>query len=96
MKKFLARHAENIKSLNAEWKLKFDDVIEKTNLEIKIVREKIEQEIEKRRLATESFNREKLIELENELRERVNVERDEEIERAVDRIGIYFITIKPD
>ena len=87
---FLARHADNIKSLNAEWQLKFDDVIEKTSLEIKIEREKFEQKIEKNRLATESSNREKLIELENELRERVKVERDEEIERAVDRIGIYI------
>ena len=95
-KNFLARHADNIKSLNAEWQLKFDDVIEKTSLEIKIEREKFEQKIEKNRLATESSNREKLIELENELRERVKVERDEEIERAVDRIGTYFITIKPD
>ena len=95
-KNFLARHADNIKSLNAEWQLKFDDVIEKTSLEIKIEREKFEQKIEKNRLATESSNREKLIELENELRERVKVERDEEIERAVDRIGTYFITIRPD
>ena len=87
---FIARHADNIKSLNAEWQLKFDDVVEKTSLEIKIEREKFEQKIEKNRLATESSNREKLIELENELRERVKVERDEEIERAVDRIGIYI------
>ena len=42
-------------------------------------------------MATEASNREKLIELENELRERVKVERDEEIERAVDRIGIFDI-----
>ena len=41
-------------------------------------------------MATEASNREKLIELENELRERVKVERDEEIERAVDRIGILM------
>ena len=86
---FIARHADNIKSLNAEWQLKFDDVVEKTSLEIKIEREKFEQKIEKNRLATEASNREKLIELENELRERVKVERDEEIERAVDRIGIF-------
>ena len=87
----IARHADNIKSLNAEWQLKFDDVVEKTSLEIKIEREKFEQKIEKNRLATEASNREKLIELENELRERVKVERDEEIERAVDRIGIFDI-----
>lgn len=81
-----ARHADNIKSLNAEWQLKFDDVIEKTSFEIKIEHEKFEQKMEKNRLATESSNRERLIELENELRERVKAERDEEIERAVDRI----------
>ena len=42
-------------------------------------------------MATDASNREKLIELEHELRERVKVERDEEIERAVDRIGNYKI-----
>ena len=44
-------------------------------------------------MATEASNREKLIELENELRERVKVERDEEIERAVDRIGKFLFIL---
>ena len=87
MKQKKARHNENIKSLNSEWQLKFDDVVDKTALEIKIEKEKFIQKMEKFQLEIENQNSEKLTQLQTELREKVKVERDKEIDRAVDRIG---------
>ena len=67
--------------------MKFDDIVEKTALEIKIEKEKFVQQMEKFQLSLETENSNKLTHLQQELREKVKVERDKEIERAVDRIG---------
>ena len=83
------RYNEQIKSLNADWQAKLDDVIEKTSLDIKIEKEKFDQKAEKLKLSLERDNIDKLAQLEAQLRDRVKLERDAEIERAVDRIGKF-------
>ena len=61
-------------------------MIEKTSLDIKIEREKAEQQTQKAKLALERDNIARLAQLEAQLRDQVKQERDAEIERAVDRI----------
>jgi len=80
------RYNEQIKSLNIDWQSKVDDVIEKTALDIKIEREKADQQTQKAKLALERDNIARLAQLESQLRDQVKQERDAEIERAVDRI----------
>ena len=82
-----ARHAEQIKCLNEEWQMKFDDVVEKTTLEIKIEKEKYDQKTEKFRVEQDRSNSERLAILYQEMKDKLKEERDKEIERAVDRIG---------
>lgn len=93
LRSLLDRHNEQVKSLNADWQAKLDDVIEKTSLDIKIEREKFDQKVEKLKLSLERENIEKLSILEAQLRDRVKQERDAEIERAVDRIGEFLLQL---
>ena len=87
--KYSDRYNEQIKSLNIDWQSKVDDVIEKTALDIKIEREKADQQTQKAKLALERDNIARLAQLESQLRDQVKQERDAEIERAVDRIGKF-------
>ena len=79
-------HAENIDSTNSEWKLKFDDFQKRAKLEADLQRENYEQKMLKHRQELETAFAEKSAAIEDELREKVRIERDLEIERAVNRI----------
>jgi 5-azacytidine-induced protein 1 len=79
-------HLDNIDSSASEWKLKFDDVNKRSKLETQLQRENFEQKMIKFKSELESTFAEKSSFLEEQLREKVKIERDLEIERAVNRI----------
>lgn len=79
-------HAENIDATNSEWKLKFDDFQKRSKLEADLARENYEQKMLKHRQELEKNFDQKSCALEETLREKVRLERDAEIERAVNRI----------
>lgn len=79
-------HIENVDATTAEWKLKFDDFQKRAKLEADLQRENFEQKMLNHRQVLETNFAEKSTALEEELREKVRIERDLEIERAVNRI----------
>lgn len=79
-------HIENVDATTAEWKLKFDDFQKRAKLEADLQRENFEQKMLNHRQVLETNFAEKSTALEEELREKVRIERDLEVERAVNRI----------
>ena len=79
-------HAENCAAINSEWKIKFDDLAKRSKLELDLQRDAYDQKFTNHKQQLETAYAERSKSLEDELREKVRVERDLEIERAVDRI----------